>query len=92
MSRLPCRRDTARPEIVALAPYSPARWDPALVRLHANENPWRPAGDLSRAGLNRYPEPQPSALFKSRSRLRLAVKRYLANAWIKNVRDMALLR
>jgi len=54
----------ARPEIVALAPYSPARWDPSLVRLHANENPWRPAGDLSRAGLNRYPEPQPSALFR----------------------------
>jgi histidinol-phosphate aminotransferase len=48
----------ARPEIVALAAYSPARWDPALVRLHANENPWRGASDRSRAGLNRYPEPQ----------------------------------
>jgi histidinol-phosphate aminotransferase len=54
----------ARPEIVALAHYSPARWDPSLVRLHANESPWRPAGDVSRAGLNRYPEPQPSALFQ----------------------------
>ena len=54
----------ARPEIVGLAPYSPARWDPSLVRLHANENPWRPAGDRSRAGINRYPEPQPSALFQ----------------------------
>jgi histidinol-phosphate aminotransferase len=53
----------ARPELLALAPYSPARWDPALVRLHANENPWRPAADASRAGLNRYPEPQPSVLF-----------------------------
>lgn len=53
----------ARPEILALAPYSPAGWDPALVRLHANENPWRPPGDETRAGLNRYPEPQPSALF-----------------------------
>ena len=54
----------ARPEILALAPYSPARWDPGLVRLHANENPWRPAGDSSRTGLNRYPEPQPTALFQ----------------------------
>ncbi|MBS1199528.1 MAG: histidinol-phosphate aminotransferase [Proteobacteria bacterium] len=52
----------ARPEIVALAPYSPARWDPALVRLHANENPWRGAADRTRAGLNRYPEPQSSLL------------------------------
>lgn len=48
----------ARPEIVALAPYLPARWDPALVRLHANENPWRGDGDRTRGGLNRYPEPQ----------------------------------
>lgn len=54
----------ARPEILALAPYSPARWDPSLVRLHANENPWRPSGDTSRTGLNRYPEPQPTALFQ----------------------------
>jgi histidinol-phosphate aminotransferase len=53
----------ARPELLALAPYAPARWDPALVRLHANENPWRPASDGSHAGLNRYPEPQPSVLF-----------------------------
>ena len=52
----------ARPEILALAPYSPARWDPSLVRLHANENPWRQAADPTRAGLNRYPEPQSSAL------------------------------
>lgn len=52
----------ARPEIVALAPYQPARWDPTLVRLHANENPWRRAADTTRAGLNRYPEPQSSAL------------------------------
>lgn len=55
----------ARPEIVALSPYSPAHWDPALVRLHANENPWRSAGDTTRAGLNRYPEPQSSALAAS---------------------------
>ncbi len=52
----------ARPEILALEPYSHAAWRPALTRLHANEAPWRPAGDRSEAGLNRYPEPQPAAL------------------------------
>jgi len=52
----------ARPEIVALSPYRPAKWDPSLVRLHANENPWRAAGDTSGPALNRYPEPQSTAL------------------------------
>jgi histidinol-phosphate aminotransferase len=54
--------ELVRPEIAALSPYSPARWDPALVRLHANENPWRSAADATRSGLNRYPEPQSSEL------------------------------
>ena len=49
----------ARPEILALEPYSHASWDPGLERLNANENPWRPAGDSTVAGLQRYPEPQP---------------------------------
>jgi histidinol-phosphate aminotransferase len=52
----------ARPDIVALKPYEHASWEPGLERLHANELPWRPAADESRAGLNRYPEPQPRAL------------------------------
>jgi histidinol-phosphate aminotransferase len=52
----------ARPDIVALKPYEHASWEPSLERLHANELPWRPADDGSRAGLNRYPEPQPRAL------------------------------
>jgi histidinol-phosphate aminotransferase len=52
----------ARPDIVALKPYEHASWEPSLERLHANELPWRPADDDSRAGLNRYPEPQPRAL------------------------------
>jgi len=52
----------ARPEILALEPYAHAVWRPSLTRLHANEAPWRPAGDASGAGLNRYPEPQPAAL------------------------------
>lgn len=52
----------ARSEIVAIKPYSHAAWLPTLTRLHANEAPWRPAGDDTVAGLNRYPEPQPAAL------------------------------
>jgi histidinol-phosphate aminotransferase len=52
----------ARPEIRSLKPYSHAAWLPSLTRLHANEAPWRPAGDTTEAGLNRYPEPQPEAL------------------------------
>ena len=52
----------ARPEILTLKPYSHAAWLPTLTRLHANEAPWRPNGDSTAAGLNRYPEPQPRAL------------------------------
>jgi histidinol-phosphate aminotransferase len=52
----------ARPEIVSLKPYAHAAWLPSLTRMHANEAPWRPTGDNSIAGLNRYPEPQPQAL------------------------------
>ena len=42
---------------------------PSLTRLHANEAPWRPAGDTTAAGLNRYPEPQPQALIEQLARL-----------------------
>ena len=52
----------ARPEIASLKPYAHAAWRPLLTRLHANEAPWRPTGDSTTAGLNRYPEPQPQAL------------------------------
>ena len=52
----------ARPDIVALKPYSHASWDPAFDRLHANELPWRAESDRSIAGLNRYPEPHPHVL------------------------------
>jgi histidinol-phosphate aminotransferase len=57
-------RELARPDIVALKPYEHASWEPSLERLHANELPWRAADDDSRAGLNRYPEPQPRALIE----------------------------
>lgn len=49
----------ARPDILSLKPYEHAAWRPELERLHANEMPWRPDADTTRAGLNRYPEPQP---------------------------------
>ncbi|HXP64421.1 MAG TPA: histidinol-phosphate transaminase [Steroidobacteraceae bacterium] len=54
----------ARPEILTLKPYAHASWLPALTRMHANEAPWRPTGDITAAGLNRYPEPQPRALIE----------------------------
>jgi histidinol-phosphate aminotransferase len=54
----------ARPEIVTLKAYAHAAWLPSLTRLHANEAPWRPSGDSTNAGLNRYPEPQPRALIE----------------------------
>ena len=54
--------DIARPEIRALKAYEHALWEPGLIRLHANELPWRAQGDSSLAGLNRYPEPHPHQL------------------------------
>jgi histidinol-phosphate aminotransferase len=54
--------DIARAEIVALKAYEHAHWEPGLVRLHANELPWRAPSDASVEGLNRYPEPHPFAL------------------------------
>lgn len=51
--------EIARPEIRALRAYQHAVWEPGLVRLHANESPWRAHADASIEGLNRYPEPHP---------------------------------
>jgi histidinol-phosphate aminotransferase len=56
--------ELARPDILALHPYEHAAWIPTLERMHANEMPWRAAGDASAAGLNRYPEPQPAELIE----------------------------
>lgn len=61
--------DRARPDIRSLSAYSHASWEPSLVRMHANELPWRVEGDASLAGLNRYPEPQPPALVEGLARL-----------------------
>jgi histidinol-phosphate aminotransferase len=54
--------EIARPEIRALKAYEHALWEPGLIRLHANELPWRARTDTSIAGLNRYPEPHPHEL------------------------------
>ncbi len=54
--------EIARPEIRALRAYEHAVWEPGLVRLHANESPWRSHADPSLEGLNRYPEPHPHQL------------------------------
>jgi histidinol-phosphate aminotransferase len=54
----------ARPDIVALRAYEYAAWEADMVRLHANELPWRMENDHSEAGLNRYPEPQAPVLLQ----------------------------
>src|SRR5688572_12059926 len=61
--------ELARPDLLELQAYSHAAWEPALERLHANELPWRPYGDNSIGGLNRYPEPQPDSLIERLAQL-----------------------
>jgi histidinol-phosphate aminotransferase len=51
-----------RPEIRKLRPYKSAEFVSGMVRLNANENPWRPPGDTTERGLNWYPEPRPFEL------------------------------
>jgi len=62
----------ARPEIVAMEPYSSARKEaPAQgVLLNANEAPWPLIDDLAdKHPLNRYPEPQPLQLVENLAKL-----------------------
>jgi histidinol-phosphate aminotransferase len=54
--------DLARPELRAIRPYVPGQWEPGLVRLNANESPWRAPGDTTERGLNVYPPPRPTVL------------------------------
>ena len=51
-----------RPEILRLKAYKAADYVGGFIRLNANENPWRPPGDETRDGLNRYPDPRPAEL------------------------------
>ena len=59
MSRL---QTLFRPELISLQPYRAAEYAAGHLRLNANETPWRPTGDTSMAGLNRYPEVRPATL------------------------------
>lgn len=71
--------ELARPDILSLQPYQHAAWEPSLERMHANEMPWRALGDETKAGLNRYPEPQPAELIGHLARLyRVAPEQVLA--------------
>ncbi|MEP6939691.1 MAG: histidinol-phosphate transaminase [Rudaea sp.] len=55
--------ERARPEILSLQPYSSARMESRSrgIMLNANESPWPPVGNET-TSLNRYPDPQPTAL------------------------------
>ncbi len=67
----------ARPEIVAMKPYSSARTEAPSggILLNANESPWSllsdagPADNASVSGLNRYPDPQPFELVSALAKL-----------------------
>ena len=52
----------ARPELRELKPYSPGGYESGLVRLNANESPWRIPSDNTERGLNFYPPPRPLLL------------------------------
>jgi histidinol-phosphate aminotransferase len=54
--------ELARPDLAALRPYTPGRYEPGLVRLNANESPWRSPADKTERGLNSYPPPRPDNL------------------------------
>lgn len=58
--------DLARPEIVAMKPYSSARREAAArgILLNANESPWPLVGETTNDldTLNRYPQPQHAGL------------------------------
>jgi histidinol-phosphate aminotransferase len=54
--------DLARPELRGIRPYVPGAWEPGLIRLNANESPWRTPGDTTERGLNVYPPPRPTVL------------------------------
>jgi histidinol-phosphate aminotransferase len=57
--------DLVRAEIRDLRPYRAAQFADGLLRLNANETPWRPPLDGTAGGLNRYPETRPVTLTES---------------------------
>ena len=60
--------ELARPELRSLVTYEPAAYEPAMVRMNANEAPWRAPGDSSARGLNIYPPPRPAQLAAAMAR------------------------
>jgi histidinol-phosphate aminotransferase len=54
--------DLARAELRGIRPYVPGAYEPGMIRLNANESPWRSPGDTSERGLNVYPPPRPTVL------------------------------
>ena len=54
--------DLARAELRGIRPYVPGAYEPGMIRLNANESPWRSLGDKSDRGLNVYPPPRPTVL------------------------------
>ncbi|HEY7672768.1 MAG TPA: aminotransferase class I/II-fold pyridoxal phosphate-dependent enzyme, partial [Gammaproteobacteria bacterium] len=54
--------DLARPDLRELRAYVPAAYEPGLIRLNANESPWRLPADKTERGLNIYPPPRPLVL------------------------------
>lgn len=58
----------ARAEIRELRPYTPAHFEAGMLRLNANETPWRAPGDQSADGLNHYPEVRPVTLTRALAR------------------------
>jgi len=54
--------DLARAELRSIRSYVPGAYEPGMIRLNANESPWRSLGDKSDRGLNVYPPPRPTVL------------------------------
>jgi histidinol-phosphate aminotransferase len=57
--------DLARSDLREMRAYVPAAYEPGLVRLNANESPWRLPADKTERGLNIYPPPRPLALIET---------------------------
>jgi histidinol-phosphate aminotransferase len=60
--------DLARSDLRNLRPYEPGAYEPGMIRLNANESPWRLPSDPTERGLNVYPPPRPQALRETLSR------------------------
>ena len=55
-------KNLIRPEILQLRPYQAAQYQPEMVRMNANENPYSLYEDKDVSSLNLYPEAVPTKL------------------------------